>query len=94
MKWGAGLLESSRVLKARADRETHTHFISTHHTHSIKNIYPLKDKENTSSFLGKVVGNDGRVFFTFHHLFLQNILYFYFSLFYKIEYFIKYSLSP
>jgi hypothetical protein len=70
MKWGAGRSSTSRVLKARADRETHTHFIFTHHTHSIKNIYSLKDKVNTSIFLGKVVGNDGRVFFTFFHLFL------------------------
>jgi hypothetical protein len=70
MKWGAGRSSTSRVLKARADRETHTHLISTHHTHSIKNIYPLKHKENTSSFLGKVVGNDGSVFFAFLYLLL------------------------
>jgi hypothetical protein len=30
MKWGAGHLESTRVLKARAVRETHTHFYFTH----------------------------------------------------------------
>jgi hypothetical protein len=30
MKWGAGRNSATRVLKARADRETHTHFLFTH----------------------------------------------------------------
>jgi hypothetical protein len=53
MKWGAGHLESTRVLKARAVRETHTHLYFYSHTQS---FFLSKDKENTSSFLGTVVG--------------------------------------
>jgi hypothetical protein len=51
---------------ASSQRNSHTLLFFTHTQYFIT----LKDKENTSSFLGKVVGNDGRVFFTFFHLFL------------------------